>query len=232
MRLFKSVLLFSVLSSLMAGKSLLAYDLIEANKGELLFQDDFSRPEFGQAWRSHADSFFIENGVMRATQLPDAGHGAVIRALVDFEDVWIRFDFKYEGGERFNFVIDDKNEKSVHAGHICRLTMNKRRVTVQDDKTGVMDLVIRKQRLSGNATPELEKLLKTKQVTVDTNFEEGRWYRMDVLIRDDQMQVHLDGEFLVGHKSPGFAHPTKTQFGFTVTGQSLFYDNVRVWALK
>lgn len=208
------------------------YEPIQAKKDLLLFEDDFSRSKMGDKWTGHANSFFIENGRMRATQLPDAGHGAVIRAVVDFKDIWIAFDFKYQGGERFNFVVDDKNEKSVHAGHICRLTINKRRLVVQDDKTGTMNLEIRKQRLAGNSSPELDKLLETKRSEVDIGFKDGQWYHMDVLIKGDRMEVHLDGKFLLGHQSEGFAHSTKTQFGFTVTGQSLFYDNVQAWSLK
>ena len=209
-----------------------AYSPIKAKKDALLFEDDFSRSDLGDEWTGHTNSFFLDYGSLRATQLPDAGHGAVIRALVDFKDIWISFDFKYQGGERFNFVVDDKNDKSVHAGHICRLTMNKRRVIVQDDKTGTMNLEIRNQRLAVNSSPELEKLLESKRSEIEFDFKDGEWYRMDVLIKGDRMEVHLDGEFLIGHQSEGFAHPTKTQFGFTVTGQSLFYDNVQAWSLK
>lgn len=210
----------------------IAYEPIKADKGVLLFEDDFSISELGDRWTSHPNSFFIERSAMRATQLKDAGHGAVTRAIFDFKDVWISFDFKYAGGERFNFVVDDKNDKSVHAGHICRLTMNKGRVILQDDKTGTMNLKIRSQRLAGDSSPELEKLLEAKRSEIDFEFKDEQWYRMDVLIKGDRMEVHLDGKFLLGHQSEGFDHPTKTQFGFTVTGQSIYYDNVEAWSLK
>lgn len=232
MRLLKSTFSFIGLILFCLCPAAIAYEPIKAEKGVLLFEDDFSRSKLGDKWTSHPNSFFIEESAMRATQLKDAGHGAVTRAIFNFKDVWISFDFKYEGGERFNFVVDDKNDKSVHAGHISRLTMNKHRLIVQDDKTGTMNLVIRKQRLSGDSSPELEKLLETKRSEVDFDFKDGQWYHMEVLIKGDRMEVHLDGKFLVGHQSDGFAHPTKTQFVFTVTGQSIYYDNVEAWSLK
>ena len=107
------------------------------------FRDDFERENVGDAWTSHANSFSIRNGVLVASQLPDAGHGAVTRAQLDFRDAAIDFSFKYDGGERFNFVVDDKNCKEVHAGHICRVSFRKNGFTIQDDRTGVMNLEIR-----------------------------------------------------------------------------------------
>ena len=232
MRLGNTLLFFCWLGVLTMEYSAFGYEPIQAKKDAILFEDNFSGSEIGDTWTGHANSFFADEGRLRATQLPNAGHGAVIRALVDFKDVWISFDFRYQGGERFNFVVDDKHDKSVHAGHICRLTINKRKVVVQDDKTGTMNLDIRKRRLAGDSSPELEKLLQSKRSEAEVEFKDGKWYHMDVLIQGDRMEVHLDGQLLVGHQSLGFAHPTKTQFGFTVTGQSIFYDNVEAWSLK
>ena len=66
-----------------------------------------------------------------------------LHAQLDFRDAAIDFSFKYDGGERFNFVIDDKKCEEVHAGHICRVSFRKERFTIQDDRTGVMNLEVR-----------------------------------------------------------------------------------------
>src|SRR6056300_532234 len=49
-----------------------AYERVKVKKGALVFEDTFSRSGIGDAWKSHADSFSIEDGKMKATQLPDA----------------------------------------------------------------------------------------------------------------------------------------------------------------
>jgi hypothetical protein len=33
-------------------------------------------------------------------------------------------------------------------------------------------------------------------------------------------------------KSPGIAHPTKSNFHFTVTGQDAQFDEVRIWSAE
>ena len=46
------------------------------------------------------------------------------------------------------------------------------------------------------------------------------------------MKAFLDGEMVTHLHSPGFAHPTKTKFGFTVNGQTIDFDNVVVRKLE
>jgi len=62
------------------------------------FRDGFERDKIGDAWTSHANSFSIRDGILVASQLPDAAHGAVMRAQLDFRDAVIDFSFKYDGG--------------------------------------------------------------------------------------------------------------------------------------
>ena len=81
-----------------------------------VFRDRFERDSIGDALTSYANSFSIGDGVLVASQLPDADHGAVTRAQLDFRDAAIDFNFKYDGGERFNFVVDGKRCKEVHEG--------------------------------------------------------------------------------------------------------------------
>ena len=55
---------------------------------------------------------------------------------------------------------------------------------------------------------------------------------MEVIIRGTVMTVHLDGNQVVTLDSPGFAHPTKTQFGMTVNGTTIDFDNLKVFATE
>ena len=192
-----------------------------------VFRDYFDRDKVGDAWTSHANSFSIRDGVLVASQLPDAGHGAVTRAQLDFRDAAIDFSFKYEGGERFNFVVDDKNCKEVHAGHICRVSFRKNGFTIQDDRTGVMNLEIRGLRDHPDHQDRIEKLLETKKRLVETEFVDGTWYHVRIVIEGEAMRVFLNGVLAGELVSEGIAHPTKTQFGFTTTGRDILFDNVK-----
>ena len=49
---------------------------------------------------------------------------------------------------------------------------------------------------------------------------------------EDLMEAWIDGELVASLRSEGIAHKTKTQFGFTVTGQTLEYDNVKAWRVR
>lgn len=188
--------------------------------------DHFDRTEIGDSWSGHMYSFSIQDGSLVASQLPDADHGAVIRAQLDFRNVTIDFDVKFEGGERFNFVIDDKNCEEVHAGHICRVSINRNKLTVQDDRTGVMNLELRELRKQSEMADQIEAFLETTKSSGDFQFADGRWYHMRVVIDEDRMSAFVDGKLIAKLTSPGIAHPTKTQFGFTVTGRDILFDNV------
>ena len=195
-----------------------------ASSGEI--SDDFERSEVGDAWTGHMYSFSIKDGALVASQLPDAGHGAVIRTQLDFRNMKIDFDVKFEGGERFNFVIDDKNCEEVHAGHICRVSITRNRLTVQDDRNGAMNLKLRELRRQPEKAAEIEAFLETTKSSGDFESLDGRWYHMQVVIENNQMSASLDGKIVAKLTSPGIAHPTKTQFGFTVTGRDILFDNV------
>jgi len=192
-----------------------------------VFRDRFERDRIGSAWTSHANSFFIRDGVLVASQLPDADHGAVTRAQLDFRDAAIDFNFKYDGGERFNFVVDDKRCKEVHAGHICRVSFRKDGFTIQDDRTGVMNLEIRGLRDDPAHKDRIEALLETKKHSVEMKFVDGTWYHARIVIAGEAMRVFLNGVLAGELISKGIAHPTKTQFGFTTTGRDILFDNVK-----
>ena len=119
-------------------------------------------------------SFSIKGGALVASQLPNAGHVALIRTQLDFRNMKIDFDVKFEGGERFNFVIDDKNCEEVHAGHICRVSITRNRLTVQDDRNGAMNLKLRELRKQSEKAAEIEAFLETTKSSGDFEFLDGR----------------------------------------------------------
>lgn len=127
----------------------------------------------------HAAGWTVEEGHLVGNQVKSS-HGSVIRAEVDFTDADIQFDFRFRGSSRFNFVIDEKKEKSVHAGHICRASVTPKRVSIGDDKEGAMNLEVRKQREADNLTPEqtaaLEQILARTQASAPADIGVGKWH--------------------------------------------------------
>ncbi|MEM9645656.1 MAG: family 16 glycoside hydrolase [Planctomycetota bacterium] len=208
-----------------------------ADRGPI-FKDDFEGrdslgdgyvvgPGMDSAWR-------VVDGVLLGKQVRD-DHGSVMRKQLDFQDIVIEFKFRFSGGSRFNFVIDDKQEKSVHAGHICRVSISPKKLTIGDDKTGTMNLEVRARRKDTNLSPEkreeLAKFLEQKQASAPTDLRQGKWYHMRVSIHGDRMDANLDGKLVASLRSPGIAHPTKTQFGMTVNGSTIDFDDLKVFVV-
>lgn len=201
----------------------------------LLFSDDFEdRSEIGPHYitaLAGSDAWTIRDGALIGKQTnPD--HGAVIRKELTFADIDIEVDFRFSGGSRFNFVIDDKNEKTVHAGHICRVSISPKNLKISDDKTGGMNLEVRALRrtenLSESKQQALDALLKRTFKSATIDLKQGQWYRLRVRIQKDLMEAHIDQKLVASLRSPGFAHTTKTKFGLTVNEATIDFDNLEV----
>lgn len=208
-----------------------------AAANEVVFSDTFSgRDTIGPNYVSSSEwvgDWTVVDGVLVGKQL-NPGHGATIRHLRDFRNLDVEFDFRFNGGTRWNFVVDDQNDKSVHAGHICRLSISPSSIKVADDKTGSMDLKIRAQRqnenLSATEKKKLDTFLETKQANAKLNLKKGEWYKLRVVIDGDLMSASIDGKLVTSLRSPGIAHPTKTKFGFTVNGSTTEFDNLKIFS--
>ncbi len=198
-----------------------------AERGELLFSDDFERAELGD-WKEIIPGFKVADGVLVGTQ-DKPEHGSVGRIYVPMKDVIVLFRFKLAGSPRFNLVFDDKNHKGSHAGHICRVAVAQKQIRLGDDKEGTMRNDIFKMKRNPKTKAAAEKLLEGRGTNVKVDLKQDRWYEMEVQIVGDQMRVSLDGK-AIGHlKSSGLAHPTKESLHFTVSGQGTHFDDVKIW---
>ncbi len=210
-----------------------------AERRELIFEDTFEgRLELGDGYKislASQEAWTFVDGILVGKQTQD-DHGSVMRKLIDFKDIDIEVDFRLNGGTRFNFVIDDENEKSVHAGHICRVSISPQKMNVSDDKTGIYNLDIRALRLTPDLPEEkkewLADFLKDKNDAGSVDLKQGQWYHLRVLIDGDLMEAYLDGKRVAGVRSEGIAHPTKTKFGMTVNGSTIDFDNLKVYKVS
>jgi hypothetical protein len=199
-------------------------------KGKLLVSDDFERTGLGD-WRAVIPTFTVTNGVLVGSQTR-ADHGSVGSVKAAFKDGVIEFKFRLEGSAGFNAVCDDKAFKGSHAGHICRVAVAPKQIRLADDKEGAMRNDIFEMRRDPKRKAGGDKLLAGRGVSVPVQLEQHRWYRLCIEIAGDAMRVSLDDK-AIGHlKSPGLAHPTKSDFHFTVNGKDAHFDEVRIYAAE
>ncbi|MGB7325463.1 MAG: sulfatase-like hydrolase/transferase [Rubripirellula sp.] len=213
--------------------------VVQKGNGKLLFSDNFDgRNKLGQRYqisKATAEAFTIVDGVLSCKQTQD-DHGAHMHPMVAFKDADIQFDVRFNGGTQFNVVIDDKADKSVHAGHICRVSISPQKMVLGDDKVGVMNLDVRELRQRTDLTTDQaksleERLRKTRQVG-SVKMVKGKWYHVRVDIMGDVMQTYLDGVPIARLQSPGIGHATKTNVGLTINGSTIEFDNFQVRALE
>lgn len=199
--------------------------------------DSFSREELvvnsdPHPWTAPIGGFSIQDGVLHGEELPEAGHGAVARWEVPFQDAKIIFRFRLSGSKQFNFVLDDKNCKESHAGHIARVVFHEAVLRIGDDREGIMRNDIFEMRRAKTTTPEVESILKERSKSVKMSITPNDWHHAQIVVEDDMLRVAVDGGEFHTLKSPGIAHPTKTKFGFTVPGRGVDFDNVSIRILK
>ena len=201
-----------------------------AAKGKLLVSDDFERTGLGD-WKAVIPTFFVTNGVLVGRQTRD-DHGSVCSVKAAFKDGVIEFKFRLEGSTGFNAVCDDKAFKGTHAGHICRVAVAPKSIRLGDDKEGAMRNDIFEMRRDPKRKAEGDKLLAGRSAAAPVQIEQHRWYRLCIEIAGDEMRVSLDDKPIGYLKSPGLAHPTKSDFHFTVSGKDAHFDEVRIYAAE
>ena len=210
---------------------------VMAKRGKLLFADDFERSEVGAAWTTSQKSYAIRDGVFVTGQRPDHGHPAVCRVGVPLKDAVIDFRFKFAGGSQVSLVLNDKDHKGSHAGHICRAGISPTAVTLGDDCEGAMKFGIYELWKDPAKRSQVEQLVESRKqrvpITLDTvKSDDGPWHCLTVEIVGEEMTATLDGKPVAYLKSPGIAHAVKNYWGFTTSGRYVEIDDVKAWAAE
>lgn len=224
-------------------------------RGTLLFEDSFEREEdgnlakaIGEGWNSatadrvprikQAD---LDEGILKISSATEAAkHAAHIHHEAGFADggAIVRFRFPGESpGESIKLGFVDRETPGVHAGHLCYATLSVEpgRLTLVDQKTGIMKLENRRRRdealARGEKTPaDLAALLKTKSATFPYTAD-GEWHELVIVTEGDELRVSLDGRHLASHRSEGYAHPVKRWFSFLVPA-TLWIDEVAIYRVR
>lgn len=196
-------------------------------KGEPLFADDFARAELGATWRISWPVFQIADGVLMGEQTKPT-HGAVAGVKVGKKDVIIEFKFRFDGATSLAAVCDDRSFKGSHGGHICRVSMTPTQILLGDDKER-WSTAMEEMRKDPQRKAEVQKLTAPMQRTIAMKLVKGQWYRMAIEIVGDEMRMTLDDKPTGYLKSPGLAHPNKSDLHFTVNGGKASFDDLGIW---
>jgi hypothetical protein len=208
-------------------------------RGTLIFEDDFERTEsqetkdeVGNNWTTNSASraggnkqVDLKDGAMHIYRHKAADHGVSVRQDAEFRDGSVTLRFMLENPEdSLGLDFGDAELKTVHAGHLFKVTIGTSNLDIADTKTGVMNKEIHTQKQSGELSPEIQKMLKSKTKRFPVKLEAGQWYSMDIDIKDDTLRVAIDGEEAGSFKSEGFAHPTKRMLRLAVPKKAVVDD--------
>ena len=212
--------------------------------GALQFEDRFEREEadprredLGPGWTTSSaerakgnKQVTLSGGFLQIKRHPEGDHSVSVRHPLDFTNGAIEARIRLGAGDDFTLNFADMELASVHAGHLSLTRFTLKDVTLTDAKTGIFDLALRERRLKGEKSAELDALLGAKTRTFPCALTPDQWHTVLVVFEGDEMRVSLDGKPVGGHRSEGFAHPTKRLIRFLVS-KSAGLDDVRIWKL-
>ncbi|HLY76069.1 MAG TPA: hypothetical protein VKU80_18265 [Planctomycetota bacterium] len=212
-----------------------------AEKKELLFSDDFEKPEIAKEWHKVVPTFTFENGVLKGTQTRDQNipaadgkpavtpHAAVHGLEIPTKDSVVEVRIKFEGATMIDVEFDDRKYTGCHYGHICRAQVRLNGVTIVDEKEGSMRNDIYEMKKDPTKKAEVAKLLVGRSATYPVKLEPSTWYTLVVETVGDEMRASIDGKPVGYLKSSGIAHATKSKIELGVAGKDGLFDDIKVW---
>lgn len=211
-----------------------------AKKKELLFSDDFERAEPGKAWRVVVPTYALENGTLKGTQtrvnVPATegkaavvGHAAIIGTDTPTKDSIVTFKFRFAGATALSAEFDDRKYTGSHYGHICRVVITPKNVTLRDERDGSMRNDIYAMSKDPARRDERNKLLEGRSATFPVQFELDKWHDLVLETVGDNMRASIDGKAVAFLKSSGIGHATKSKIEFGCAGKDGYFDDVMIW---
>jgi hypothetical protein len=214
-----------------------------AKKKELLFSDDFERAELGKAWGRVVPTFALEEGAMKGTQTrvnapaedgkpAVVGHAAVIGNDIPTGDSVVEFRFRFAGATALSAEFDDRKYTGAHYGHICRVVVTPKDVTLRDERDGSMRNDIYEMGKDPSKKEERSKLLKGRSATFPVKTDVDKWHSLVLETVGETMRATLDGQPVAFLKSSGIAHATKSKIEFGCAGKDGYFDDVKIWSAE
>jgi len=147
--------------------------------------------------------------------------------------------FKKDGTLGLRFKLDEAKDsltlnfadpalKTVHVGHIFKVIISPTSVRVVDQKSGEMNLELRKARQAGSLTKEQEQFLLTTSKTFSASISTDEWHQVVVTVKGDEFNCTIDGNTMATFQSDGFAHETKSLLRL-LAAHNAWIDDVQIW---
>lgn len=212
-----------------------------AKKKELLFSDDFKGAEHDKRWHRVVDTFAFEKGALKGTQtrVKDTpskdgksvitAHAAVFGLEVPTKDSVVECKIRFDGAVMMDVEFDDRKYTGSHYGHLCRAQVRMDNVAILDEREGSQNEEIKAMQKDPAKKAEAAKRMAGKRAAFPVKLQQGKTYTFVVETVGDEMRASIDGKAVAFLKSPGIGHPTKSKIELGVSGQSGWFEDIKVW---
>lgn len=230
--------------SVVKDSTTLAGEKAKAERGKLIFSDDFTRvesqgerDEVGNGWKTNSKNRAggnkqadLKKGALYIYRHETADHGVSVTQPVEFQHGSVELRFMLENeNDTLGLDFADPQCKTVHAGHLYKVTIGTKKTKLVDLKTGNMNLAIREARKAKTLTDHQKATLKTKAKSFENKLETGKWYSAIVSMLGDELTLSIDGKTVGSFSSAGIAHPTKRMLRIAVAKKAVV-DDVNIFA--
>lgn len=182
--------------------------VLSLTDGEPVFVDSLSTAPAKPVWSAAKGAWMVEDGHWKGAEVPADKHGAVVRHTRPLGDFVLRYEVRLDGAKGTSLSVN------APAGHLSRVSV------------GPHGLQARKDDLDhdgpdqGVAFPALPVEIKP-----------GEWHTVVMEMCGDTLLASLDGKPVSFGRHEAFT-TAKSNFGFTVSGESAAFRNVSVWNAK
>lgn len=217
-----------------------------AEHGKLIFEDSFDRVESqetkdepGNGWGTNSKTrakgnkqVDLKDGAMYITTHAEADHAASVTHPAEFTDGAVELRFMLEN-EQDTLGLDfaDLGFKEVHAGHLFKVDVGTKKVSIDDMKSGGMNMKFYDAKKAKTLTKEQTQFINSMKKSFPAKLKAGTWYTLLVTIKGDTVTASIDGKEAATATSAGFAHPTKKMLRLAVP-KSAVVDDVKIWAAQ
>ena len=165
--------------------------------------------ELPKTFQSAKGEWKVADGTLVAKELAEDKHAAVLNLQKKNRNSVVRFSFKMD--DKTNGMHFSLNHKG---GHLFRVIVFPNRLAISLDK----------DKKDPKSKPQV--LANEKG-----DFEQGKWYTMQVEMLGDQVVVQTDNAIVAEAKHPKL-DTNKPNYRFIMRKQTLAIDDIHVWELK
>lgn len=186
-------------------------------KGSLLLNETFDSNELSKGWTGKTGGLKIADGSLHASQNRSDGRLGLFSREQPMQDAAIEIDFKFTGARGINISCNPSPGELRKHGHLFSVMITQRmwNITEHNDKS---DPNSRSKALA----------------TASTNFESGRWYKLLLEFKGDEVIARVEGKEPLRASSSDF-RVKKPGIEFRVSGsdgEKILLDNLKVWELQ